>query len=57
MTDDRPFKICPVCETPVLDQAPHALVLYFETKEGLLEFQEIFKEAKPGVKSYHVRGS
>jgi len=51
---DSPIEICTSCGTPKLDKAPHTLVLYFDTREGLLEFKELFEKLKPNLKSYEV---
>lgn len=52
MMGTQPFKQCPACGTPELEDAPHALVLYFTNKADRAEFVEVFKEAKPNVQTY-----
>lgn len=52
---ESPFKRCPKCGTPDLEDAPHALVLYFVDHDSMNEFKALFEASMPGATAHKVK--
>ena len=48
---DKPFKLCPTCGTPQIDETL-SLVLYFKSEKDRAEFAEVVKEFMPNASTF-----